>query len=326
MRASHCKSSFLVSTLMLLCTAPSYAAVIQPLSPETGIYRLILEKTKAYYTAWSYTKEDQVYDQAGVYYSKNPDNVYWDPLPPLKGYRGWSEYQNVIESVWKPNGLAAAGILFAHDGSFQAWAYEDVVWTTANCLVYAQYDSGKSATIPCRGTQIWNREDGKWLLVHEHYSGASDLGNTLFQSPEKAGTQAKTETAFAILGKQLLAAWSAGPVETAGARLREFYATGNDLRLYMPWAPHDGFQTLNEFQQGLNDYVRLAASKLSLSYRGDFEATQRGDIAWSTATVHFNFEQHDKTQIAADGRQTLIWFRQNKKWVVIHEHLSIPAG
>ena len=326
MKLSIFKYRSFLPVLFLFFIGSSQAEAIQLLSSESEIYQLILTKTEAYYVAWSYTKDDKVYDQAGIYYSKDPDNVYWDPLPPLKGHRGWVEYQNVIDTVWKAHGLAAAGILFAHDGSFQAWTYQDVIWTTSNCIVYVQTDTGQGATAPCRGTQIWIVEDRDWLLAHEHFSSTSELAGKIFQGAGETDVRIKTNAEFLKISEQLAAAWSAGPVETAGSRLRKFYAADQDVRLYMPWAPHDGFQTWGAFEQGLDEYIKLAAKKITLTQHGDLEATQHGDLAWSTATVHFSIEQHDGTQVAADGRQTLIWIRQVHNWVVVHEHLSIPSG
>lgn len=320
------KYRLFLPALFLCFVGSSHAATIQPLSPETDVFQLILGKTEGYYDAWSYTRADKVYDQAAVYYSKDPNNLYWDPLPPLKGYRGWKEYQDVIERVWKPNGLSAAGILFAHDSSLQAWRYRDLIWTTANCLVYAQYDTRSSVTMPCRGTQIWTNEDGNWLLAHEHFSAATELGDNMYKGSGKSDAHVETSTEFLKISKQLATAWSDGPVETAGLRLRKFYAADHDVRLYMPWAPHDGFQTWPDFEQGLNDYVSLTARKINLVYHGDLEVTQYDDMAWTTATVELNIYRHDKTRVSADGRQTLIWIRQGDSWVIVHEHLSIPMG
>ncbi|HJP36243.1 MAG TPA: hypothetical protein QF901_09640, partial [Gammaproteobacteria bacterium] len=139
---------------------PALSSEVQSLTADSRDYQTILELTKGYYAAWSYTKDDTAYDQAGRYYSKGPDNVYWDPLPPLEGHRGWDEYRDVITNIWIPAGMEAAGILFANDGSLQAWRFEDVIWTTANCIVHGQYRSGATATTPCRGTQIWINESG----------------------------------------------------------------------------------------------------------------------------------------------------------------------
>lgn len=317
----------------LLCTVtivffvnPVLSGEVKSLTSDSDDYQSILKITKAYYAAWSYTKDDTVYDQAGRYYSKNPDNVYWDPLPPLEGHRGWDEYRNVIKNIWIPAGMDAAGILFANDGSFQAWRYEDIIWTTANCIVHAQYNSGISVTMPCRGTQIWINEDGNWVVAHEHFSATVNPGEKLFQGTRNANIQFNTNAEFLKLSKQHAAVWSEGSVETAGFRLRKFYIKDFPVRLYMPWAPHNGFQIWTAFEQGLVEYLRLTAKKITLTQHGDLEATQYGDIAWSTATVHFNIEQHDEIQYSADGRQTLIWIKQNNNWVIVHEHLSIPMS
>ncbi len=326
MRLAATKYGLLLPALFLCFISSSSAEEIQALPAESDTFQLILKTTKKYYSAWSYTRTDTVYDQASLYYSKDADRLGWDPLPPLKGHRGWGKYKNVIETVWKPNGLAAAGILFAHDGSFQAWRYQDVIWTTANCLVYAQYDTRDNATMPCRGTQIWIKEGGNWLVAHEHFSAPAEPGDGLFNAPEQRDPHADTTSVFSKLSKQLAAAWADGPVASAGSRLRKFYATDHDVRLYMPWAPHDGFQSWPEFEQGLADYVSLTTEKVSIAYHGDLETTQFGDIAWTTATVKIHFDRSDKPRVSASGRQTLIWTKQNNRWLIVHEHLSIPMG
>lgn len=323
----------MIIKLRLLCTValvffvnPVLSSEVKSLTSDSDDYQTILKITRDYYAAWSYTKDDTVYDQAGRYYSKNPDNVYWDPLPPLEGHRGWDAYRNVIKNIWIPAGMEAAGILFANDGSFQAWRFGDVIWTTANCIVHAHYNSGISATMPCRGTQIWINENGLWLVAHEHFSATVNPGDKLFQGTRNANNHLKTNAEFLKLSKQLTAVWSEGSVDTAGVRLKKFYTEDYPVRLYMPWTPHDGFQTWTAFEQGLDEYLSLTAKKITLVQHDDLEATQSGDIAWSTATVHFNFEQHDDTQVSADGRQTLIWIRQGNNWVIVHEHLSIPMS
>ncbi len=323
----------LITKIRVLCTVvialfvnPVLSSEVKLLTSDSDDFQSILKITKAYYAAWSYTKEDTVYDQAGRYYSKNINNIYWDPLPPIGGHRGWGTYRNVIKNVWIPAGMDAAGILFANDGSFQAWRFDDVIWTTANCIVHAQYKSGMSATMPCRGTQIWVKEGGLWLVAHEHFSANVNPGDKLFQGTRNVDTHLNTNAEFLKLSKRVAALWSEGSVETTGQRLNIFYKKDFPVRLYMPWAPHNGFQTWTAFERGLNEYLGLTVKKIILTQHGDLEATQQGDIVWSTATVHFNFEQHDNTQVSADGRQTLIWIRQDNEWVIVHEHLSIPMS
>lgn len=94
----------------------------------------------------------------------------------------------------------------------------------------------------------------------------------------------------------------------------------------MPWAPHDGFQTWSQFEQGLSEYVSLTSNKIEITPRGDLEVTKQGDIAWTTGTLNIDFQQLDNTHVSGSGRQTLIWIKKNDKWLVAHEHLSIPMG
>lgn len=303
-----------------------FATEIERLSVNSRIYQHILDKTHGYYKAWAYTREDTVFDQANVYYSKRPNNVYWDPLPPLAGYRGWEEYQDVITRVWKPNGLAAAGILFSHDDSFKAWRYGDVVWTTANCLVHAEYNEGHTQTMACRGTQVWEKQAGNWLLVHEHYSGAVNPAEKMYQGKRAADSRIKTNAGFLKLTEQLTSEWGKGALAAAAKRLQKHYYSKKDLLLYMPWAPHDGYPSWAAFSAGLAEYVCLTAAKLNVIPQTDLEATEYGDLALSTGTVEFNFEGVDGRPTKADGRQTLIWFKENEQWRVVHEHLSIPMG
>ena len=208
MNVRSIKYLFPAAIAVAVLLAPAVVTAAAQLPPGNRTYEHILAATKAYYAAWSYTRDDEVYDQAGRFYAKSPNNVYWDPLPPLAGYRGWTEYQTVIADVWKPAGIVAAAILLAHDGSFRAWRHDDVVWTTANCLVYAEYASGaSSATMPCRGLQIWTLQDSAWLIVHEHYSGAVYPPAKLFHSPRKADPRIQTDGEFAGIAARLAAAW-----------------------------------------------------------------------------------------------------------------------
>ena len=326
MNKTHfCKQSLFVLCFISLISLCS-AAEITRLSSDNETYKNILNKTHAYYKAWSYTREDSVFDQAGVYYSKDSGRVYWDPLPPLAGYRGWAEYQDVITRIWKPNGLAAAGILFSHDDSFEAWRYQDVIWTTANCLVHAEYNEGNSETLACRGTQIWEKQELGWLLVHEHYSGTVNPAKDMHQGKRSEDPRIKTNTEFLKLAKQLASKWGAGKLSAAGKRLRKHYVTRGDLFLYMPWEPHDGYSSWSAFESGLKEYVSLTASEMNLIPQSDLEATEYGDLVLTTGTVEFQFKGRDGKSRLADGRQTLLWFKENDQWRVLHEHLSVPMS
>ena len=320
---SHCMRAVAVGMLLL---TSAYAAEIQRLGLQDETYVTILNATKGYYQAWSYTRESDVYDQAGRFYSKNPNNVYWDPLPPLEGFRGWNEYRSVIETVWKPAGVAAAAILFAHDNSFRAWQHGDVVWTTGNCVVRTEGEDGQAATSACRGLQVWEKQAGEWLIAHELFSSTVHPAGGLFQGTRKADGRIRPDPEFKRLSQDIARRWGVGPVADAAGRLRPYYGTDAVLHLYMPWAPHDGHPDWASFQAGLRDYLALGVQTLRLVHNDDVEVTRRDDVAWSTGTVHFQFIGNDDTAFAAGGRQSRIWHRQGDQWLVVHEHLAIPMG
>ncbi len=286
----------------------------------------ILALTQDYYQAWSYTRADTDYEQAGRFYSQRPDRVFWDPLPPLEGYRGWAEYRDVVAKVWRPAGLLAASIQLAHDDSFRVWRQQDTVWTIGNCLVYTESASGETATVPCRGTQIWVRENGRWLIAHEHFSAPVQPSAHLLQSRRRADPRLRPDAEFTDLVQRIDRCWNDGPLATADERLQPFYADSAQMSLYMPWPPHDGYRDWSGFQAGIRDYVALTARRLTLRHNDDLEANRRGDLAWTTATVHLHFDAPGGNPMDADGRQTLIWQRSGQKWRVLHEHLSLLAG
>ncbi len=316
---------FLLAMILTQLVAHSHAAGPQRLEPGNTLFQHILGLTLEYYRAWSYTSEDTVFDQAGEYYAGGADNVYWDPLPPLEGYRGWSEYKNVIATVWKPSGMQAAGILFAHDGSFQAWRHGEVVWTTGNCLVSAQHSNGSTSTMPCRGTQVWTREGDSWLVAHEHFSSTITPDASLFQGKRKPDAKITVNRDFLQRAKEHARNWTASSLDNSSSSPGAYYP-GGDTRLYMPWPPHDGYPNWSSMSAGLSDYLGLLAKEIKLTINEDLETHQMGEVTWTTATVNLQFDLHDGRQTAGRGRQSLIWIRQDGKWLIAHEHLSLPLN
>ena len=66
--------------------------------------------------------------------------------------------------------------------------------------------------------------------------------------------------------------------------------------------------------------------RVNITLNEDLEAQQRGEITWTTATLHIETELRDGTVISGDARQTLIWIYTRDGWRIIHEHFSFPSG
>lgn len=311
---------------LLLLALPLRVLALEPLSRDEPTFREVFDRTVDYYAAWTYTREDLRYDEAGVFYSQQPDLVFWDPLPPLGGHRGWAEYRDVIERVWKPAGMVAAAIRLARDGSFTAWRHGDVVLTTANCIVHAEFAAAPPATTPCRGTQLWQREGQEWRVLHEHFSSPMSPHAVLYRADGAAEEQRPAGTALLERVRSVAAAWSAGPLAEAALRLRPFYAEHALARLYLPWLPHDGYPGWVELTAGLQEYAGQAIRRIRLHHHEGLEATVRDDLAWTTATIDLDFELSDGRMNRASARQTLVWVMDHGDWRIVHEHLSVPVS
>jgi len=106
----------------------------------------------------------QTLDPANVakYYATGP-HVFFD-IAPLK-YASWDEYEKGVRNVLA--GYKSAK--FTVDGP-EVHPHGDLVWATAIVKEEMTDKAGKVSMGNFRWTVIWENEDGKWLIVHEHVS------------------------------------------------------------------------------------------------------------------------------------------------------------
>jgi ketosteroid isomerase-like protein len=98
------------------------------------------------------------------YYSKNPENVYFD-IAPLK-YNGWSEYQKGVQQV-----LAAySSIKLTVNDDARVHPAGKVTWATATLHLDGTHKDGSKDNTDGRWTVIWEKQGGEWLIVHEQVS------------------------------------------------------------------------------------------------------------------------------------------------------------
>lgn len=100
---------------------------------------------------------------AAQFYAKG-DHVFFD-IAPLK-YASWDEYQKTVAGVLA--GYKAASFTVNDDA--QIHNAGQIVWGTATVKYDMVQKSGKHEMGNFRWTVIWQKEDGKWLIVHEHTS------------------------------------------------------------------------------------------------------------------------------------------------------------
>lgn len=104
-------------------------------------------------------------DPANVekYYAKGP-HTFFD-IAPLK-YGSWEEYEKTSKTVLA--GYKSAEFTVNDDADVHP--HGDLVWATATIKEEMTAKSGKVEMGNFRWTVIWENEDGKWLIVHEHVS------------------------------------------------------------------------------------------------------------------------------------------------------------
>jgi len=131
-------------------------------------------KARAYrlWTAWDSLDPSKVAD----FYSKDPGNVYFD-ITPLK-FTGWKEY---AEEAGK-NLAGAGGAKWSPNGDdFKVIKSGDLAVTTLTMNLLFTNKNGVASKMQVRDTDVWEKQGGKWLIVHEHVSVPAG-GQTLTQS------------------------------------------------------------------------------------------------------------------------------------------------
>ena len=97
------------------------------------------------------------------FYSTGP-HTFFD-IAPLK-YNSWEEYEKGVKGVLA--GYKSAKFTVNDDAAIHA--HGDLVWATATLKSEMIEKSGKVDMGQFRWTVIFEIQDGKWMIVHEHFS------------------------------------------------------------------------------------------------------------------------------------------------------------
>jgi len=98
------------------------------------------------------------------FYATSGPYTFFD-IAPLK-YNSWDEYQNGVKGVLA--GYKSAKFTVNDDAAIHP--HGDLVWATSTIKEEMTNKSGKVEMGNFRWTVVFENEDGKWLIVHEHVS------------------------------------------------------------------------------------------------------------------------------------------------------------
>ena len=293
------------------------------LESDSTEHQHFLQLMKNNLQAWSFTKDDERFDEAHEDYSKRPEANFWDTAPPLRPYRGWTEYRMAAKN-WSSK-IDRADISLIRPQAFKAWRHKDVVWNLMYCRVALVLPNGETPAPLCRGTAIWEWEGDRWRLSHETFSAIVEPGQKVFQADFQPDPRVEVHAEFAERAAELASAWSNGNIEGLTARLKPFYLQSSELSVLTPWAPFEAYLGWQAVKAGLEENVVKPFRQVKLTLNNDLEAQQRGEITWTTATLNIDTSLRDGSTVSGDARQTLIWFFTPEGWRVIHEHFSFPS-
>jgi ketosteroid isomerase-like protein len=170
-----------------------------------------------------------------------------------------------------------------------------------------------------RNPLAYGREDGPrhhWSV----YVLLALLGGMLTFAGARAQQKASDDATFRKLIDDYCAAWSSGNTANAG----KFYAKEDGLIFYdlAPFSYH-GWK---EYEPGVHKNLLDNAAAASLTAGKELKVSRHGNIAWTTAPMHFTAKMKDGKSIDVEVRYTGIWEKRGKSWLLVHEHLSVPLG
>jgi ketosteroid isomerase-like protein len=154
------KRLFTVSLCLLTLTLTGMAQAKKPATKKTATGptpdKALMQKI---WDGWS------TLDPANVarYYAPGP-HTFFD-IAPLK-YDSWDDYEKGVKDVVA--GYKSAKFTVNDDAAVHA--HGDLVWATATVKEEMTTKAGKVEMGIFRWTGVWESEDGKWLIVHEHVS------------------------------------------------------------------------------------------------------------------------------------------------------------
>jgi ketosteroid isomerase-like protein len=101
------------------------------------------------------------------------------------------------------------------------------------------------------------------------------------------------------------------------------YKRDKDFTAYDLAPPNGGYIGWDDYAVAWHKIMDKYAD-FTMRLYDDVRCFRRGDVAWTSAS--FNVTGHSLAGDAfdKDGRVSLVWVRENGKWLITHEHVSSP--
>ena len=136
-------------------------------------------------------------------------------------------------------------------------------------------------------------------------------------SAQQSSAPARTD--FKALVHDYWAVWGTGDV----AKASKMYAQDADLVFYdLEPLKYNGW---DQYSKGVVPNILDKFASVKFTVNDDLKTTRRGNVAWTSVTVHADGTLKAAGPMAADIRHTAIWENRGGRWLIVHEHVSVPS-
>jgi len=103
---------------------------------------------------------------------------------------------------------------------------------------------------------------------------------------------------------------------------KKWYA--DDVLVFDLLPPFVPYRSSEEYVAGVQKEFYNKMSEVKFTAKDILRVTQMGDMVLTEVIVHGSAKQKNGGKLELDVRQTQVWVRRNGKWLIVHEHNSVP--
>ena len=107
-------------------------------------------------------------EKQAQFYVKGPGHLFFD-VAPLK-YSSWEEYRDGVAPSLKD----APKVTYGLSDDVQIHPAGGLTWVAATLTMSGQSPQGQKETLYLRWTAVFEQQDGRWLITHEHVSAPAE--------------------------------------------------------------------------------------------------------------------------------------------------------
>ena len=158
----------------------------------------------------------------------------------------------------------------------------------------------------------------KILIFISVFSFYFPAGNVVMRA-DAASPDMTDEAAIKSLEQGFIAAFRAKDVP----KIMSFFAPGDKLLVFDLGTPRQ-YAGHDAYTKDWEHFVKMIDGPLSIDV-SDFDlTTNAGNIAFSHFIVHVSGKRTDGGAMEHNARVTHVYEKMNGKWLIVHEHISVP--